>query len=292
MSPVLLGILTACLAAALYNGGVAVQALEARDAPAERFLRLSLLAGLAARRRWLGGTLMVTLGWGLHAVALVFAPLTAVQPVLAAGLLLLLAIGSRVLGERVGTREVSAVVAICAGLVVLTITAPAHTPTRGSAVGVAVALAVLGAAALLPYLLGGLGRPPGVTVVLGTGLAYAWCGISTKLVADAVAVGDWGVAVAWVLATAAAAGVGLLSEMTALQVAAATRVTPVVLVVDIVVAVAFAGALVGERWSVTPLGGLVLLGAVALMTFGAAVLASSATVAAAGHPDARAVPEA
>jgi drug/metabolite transporter (DMT)-like permease len=286
VSSVVAGVVAAAVAATLYNAGVAIQALEARAAPPGRSLRLSLLTGLAARRRWLLGTLLVTLGWGLQAAALLLAPLTVVQPVLAVGLVLLLVIGSRVLHERVGVREVAAVLGICAGLVALTLAAPDQTPTRGSAAEVAVALSLLAGAALLPYVLGRAGRRPRLSVIVSAGLAYAWCGVSTKLLADAVARADWATGLAWLLATAAAAGIGLLSEMTALQSVPATRVAPIMLVVDIVVAVAFAGAVVGERWDVTPLGGAVLLGAVALLTAGAAVLASSRAVVAAGHPEA------
>ena len=285
MSLFALGVVGAILAATLYNGGVTVQALDARETEQSQALRPSLLAGLAVQRRWLAGTLLVALGWVLQAAALLVTPLTVVQPILAVGLVLLLVVGARVLHERVGVREIAAVGAICAGLVTLSVAAPAHTLTRASATELTFALAAVGGAALAPYLLSGLGRRPGLSIVLGAGLAYAWCGISTKLVADAAGRGEWGVAVLWVLATALAAGVGLLSEMTALQTIPATRVVPVVLVVDIVVAVAFAGALVGERWDATPLGGAVLLGGVALLTGGAAVLASSPAVAAAGHPE-------
>ena len=283
MSPLYLGVGAAVLAATLYNAGIAVQALEAREAPVREALRASLLAGLATRPRWLFGTLLVTLGWGLQAAALLVAPLTVVQPALAAGLLLLLVIGTRVLGERVGAREWAAVTAICAGLAGLALTAPSHIPTQGSATAVALVLTLLGAAALLPYLLSRLGRRPGLAVVLSAGLAYAWCGISTKLVADAVGGEAWLAAALWVIATAVAAGVGLLSEMTALQQRPATRVAPVVLVVDIVVAVTFAGVLVGERWETTALGGAALAGAFVLVTAGAGFLAASPAVAAAAH---------
>ena len=292
MSLFALGVIAAILAAALYNGGVTVQALDARETEHARALRPSLLAGLAAQRRWMAGTLLVALGWIFQAAALLVTPLTVVQPILAVGLLLLLVVGARVLHERVGVREIAAVGAICAGLVTLSLAAPAHTLTRASSAEMTFALVAVGGAALVPYLLGGLGGRPGLSIVLGAGLGYAWCGISTKLVADAAGRGDWGVAALWVLATAVAAGVGLLSEMTALQTRPATRVVPIVLVVDIVVAVGFAGALVGERWDATPLGGAVLLAGVLLLTGGAAVLASSPAVAAAGHPEAaQAAPE-
>ncbi len=49
MKPVLLGVVTAVLAAILYNAGVAVQALEAREASPRHALRASLLTALAAQ---------------------------------------------------------------------------------------------------------------------------------------------------------------------------------------------------------------------------------------------------
>ena len=291
MKPVLVGLGTAVLAAILYNAGVTIQALEAREAPPRHALRASLLAALAARPRWLMGTGLVTLGWGLHAVALLMAPLTLVQPTLAVGLVILLVIGAYVLREPVGLREIAAVAAIVPGLAGLALAAPAHTPTQASAWTVAAALTALGAAAILPYLLSRLGRRPGVAVVVSSGIAYAWCGIATKLLADAVGSAAWGAAALWLLGTAAAAGVGLVSEMTALQSRPATRVAPVVLVVDIVAAVAFAIVLVGERWAVTPLGGAVVLGSLVLLTVGAGVLAASPAVVAVAHGQAAVAPE-
>jgi len=130
MSFLLLGVGVAIVAASLYNAGIAVQALDARESSSDHALRASLLARLAAQPRWLLGTALVTVGWTLQAGALLFAPLTVVQPALAVGLLLLLAIGARVLHEPVGAREIAAVVAIGVGLVGLAVTAPEHTVTR------------------------------------------------------------------------------------------------------------------------------------------------------------------
>src|ERR1051325_9214820 len=104
----LLGLLLALVASAFFNVAVAVQALDARALPRELALRPALLRELARRRRWRIGILLAVLGWPLHAAALGLAPLTAVQPALAAGLLILLVVASRTLGERVGTREVLA----------------------------------------------------------------------------------------------------------------------------------------------------------------------------------------
>src|SRR5919112_4719356 len=117
---VLLGITCALGSAVLYCAGAALQALEARNTPEREALHASLLRDLAARPRWLLGTGSVLLGWSLQATALLLAPVTVVQPTLAAGLVLLLVVGTRVLGERVGRREVLGMVAIVVGVAGLT----------------------------------------------------------------------------------------------------------------------------------------------------------------------------
>ena len=48
----LLGMLLALIASALFNVAVAVQALDARTLPREHGLKLSLLGRLIRRRRW------------------------------------------------------------------------------------------------------------------------------------------------------------------------------------------------------------------------------------------------
>ena len=55
-------------------------------------------------------------GWSLQAGSLLLAPVTVVQPTLAIGVVFLLVIGVRVLGEDIGRREVVAVGAIVAGV--------------------------------------------------------------------------------------------------------------------------------------------------------------------------------
>src|SRR4051812_13585336 len=97
-----LGLVAAVLAAACYECGYVLQALEAKAAPAKLALRASLLGRLASRRRWLTGTALSLAGAGLQITALALAPVTLVQPVLALGVLGLLALARVRLGERVG----------------------------------------------------------------------------------------------------------------------------------------------------------------------------------------------
>ncbi len=278
-----LGVAAALAAAAMYNAGIAVQAGEARRTTPGQSLRMSLLGQLAVRSRWLAGTLMVTLGWALQAFALLILPLTLVQPTLAAGLLILLFIGARFLGERVGPREVLGVLAIVAGIVVLAVAAPDRVVVESNWKNAGATFAVLLVVAAAPYLLRRTGRSRNLLVVLTAGLAYGWAGVATKFIADAASSAEWVTLVFWTLATAAAAVVGLLNEMSALQTRPATQVGPIMLVVDILVALAGAWALAGETWATTPLGGLLLGAAVVVIVAGAATLAASPAVAAVTH---------
>src|SRR5258708_5365823 len=84
---------------------VAPPALDAKEAPHGHHLRISLLRGLLTRGRWLIGTGLSILGWPMQVVALLLAPLVVVQPALAAGLVLLLLLSERMLGEQAGRKE-------------------------------------------------------------------------------------------------------------------------------------------------------------------------------------------
>lgn len=246
-----LGVLAALAAAVLYSAGVTLQSLEAREAPAEESLKLSLLKRLVTRPRWLGGTGCVIGGWALQAAALMLAPITIVQPALAISVVALLFVGVRFFGEAVRRRELAAAVAIVVGVGGLVLASPGQSDTHAEPLRLALGMGTLGAVALAPY---GLrdDRRFGALVAGSAGLAYAWTGLSTKFLADGMSSGAWPAAAAWLGATVAAAGVGLLSEMTALQSRPPIRVFPVVLVVQIVVAVLLAPLLAGEGWSPDP----------------------------------------
>src|SRR3954466_15231123 len=148
MSDIVIGVVLACVASCLFNGGIALQALEARATPAELGLRLSLIGQLIRRRRWLAGIGLHALAVPTQTVALLLAPLTVVQPADASGLLLLLFLGARVLGERVGPREIGAVVALIGGIVVLTLAAPKREVSEINGFDVVIPLIVVAAVAL------------------------------------------------------------------------------------------------------------------------------------------------
>jgi drug/metabolite transporter (DMT)-like permease len=276
MVELVLGIAAAIGASTLYSLGVALQALDARQTPHREYLRVGLARNLIKRRRWLLGTGLSMLGWPLQLVALSLAALVVVQPAMAAGLLVLLLVGERMLGERAGRREHLAVSAIVLGVIGSALCAPPHTTTQASDLSIGIVLCVLGLASLLPYIMLRLGRrPPAVITMAGAGLAYGWSGVATKLASDNLEYGFLWIAAAWGIATAAASAIAALSEMSALQSRPAIQVAPVVFVIQTAVPVALAPVLFGEHFTETPLSGAVLATSLAVLIVGAAVLARS-----------------
>ena len=276
-----LGFALALAAACCYETGYALQAVEARRAPPERALRPSLVAYLVRRPVWVGATALSLVGWPLQIAALTEAPLTLVQPTLALGLLLLLVLGVRILGEHVGTREIVAVAMIIASVGVFAWDAPRDTGDVERGAGLVVALSILIAIALLPYAIALVRgrRYPMLLLVASAGAADGLAAFVAKIVAQDASAGELAAVVVWAALVAAVVIVGLISESTALQSFAATRVAPTVLVMQIVIPVVLAPLVGGEGWGGTPLGGAVLGAALATIAVGAGLLASSPAVA-------------
>lgn len=275
---VALGIVAAVAASLLYNTSIALQALEAREVPADHALRPSLLGKLLRNRRWLGATALGFLGWPLEIAALLLAPLTVVQPCLASGLILLLWLGATRLGEAPGRREVAAVAAIVLGVVGVALAAPERSTGHAGTGAIALALALVAIPIALPYVL--RHRGAGTIAVIGAGCGYAWTAIASKLLTDELAAGAALVAAAWLATAAASEGLALLSEMSALQRRPATRVAPVMFAVQVLVPVLLAPLIFEESWGSTPLGGLALVAFMALAVAGTVLLAGSKAVAA------------
>jgi drug/metabolite transporter (DMT)-like permease len=275
---VALGVLVAVGAAACYETSYAVQALEARSLDAGHALKASLLGRLVRRPRWLAAIALALGGCVLQVLALGLAPLTVVQPTLALGLLLLLYLSVRVLGERVGPRQVLAVVAISAGVAAMALAAPERTDSSAEGLGLILALGGLGVLTLAPFAVRGRGQVGGPLLVLSAGAGDALAAFVAKLVSDELSNGRWLAALGFAVAAGLALLFALTSEMTALQSIAASRVAPIVLVMQVTIPVLLAPLVLGEDWSATPLGGGVILIGFALVAAGTAVIASSPAV--------------
>jgi drug/metabolite transporter (DMT)-like permease len=272
-----LGIAAALAGSGLFATGLALQAVEARSTGVEHALRPSLIWRLLHRPRWVVGTTLAGLGWPLHATALVLAPVTVVQPVLAFGLVLLLAIGARVLDEQVTGRQLLGAAAIVAGVTGLAAAAPPRSGAHAAAGPLAVAMGLVAAVALAPYLAGRRLRGIGLGVAVSAGFAFAFSALATKLVADDYA-RSLLLAACWLGCAMAGAAIGTVSEMTAFQTRPATRVAPIIFVLDTVLPVLIAPWLFRERWGADREVVAVLAGALALVALGVAIVAASPEV--------------
>src|ERR1035438_9379154 len=173
MVDLVLGIGAAVGASTLYSLGIALQAMDARETPHDEHLRLALAWGLIRRARWLIGTGLSILGWPLQVVALLLAPLVVVKPALATGLLVLMFLGERMLGEHAGRYEYVAMSAIVAGVVGAALFAPPRSTSHSSEeLTITLVLVGLGVASLVPYLLRALGHSRAEGTMIGAGLAF------------------------------------------------------------------------------------------------------------------------
>jgi hypothetical protein len=202
-----IGLLSGLAASALFNVGVALQALEARATPPDLGLRPSLLVRLLGRPRWVLGLLLGGIGVPLEVVAFANAPFIVVQPILAAGLLILLLLGSRLLHERIGGAVLVGVLAIVAGTALIAWGAPAHTEHHRGATAVIAVSGGLVLVSLIPFALRGSRFDTPLVPNLGSACGFAATNVAAKLMADNIGAGHLPRAAAW-LGVAAFAGRG------------------------------------------------------------------------------------
>jgi drug/metabolite transporter (DMT)-like permease len=241
---------------------------------------VSLLGKLLRRRRWLLASGLALVGWPFQLLAFSLAPLTLVQPTLSLGLILLLFMGARMLGEPIGRREAWATAAIVLGVVGITLSAPKHTDAYHGDWRLVVVLALLALVTAVPFALRRRTQLAGGLLVASAGAAISGSALTSKLVTDELATSAWGGAVAWGVVTAVFALLGVLSEMSALQRRAAARVAPPVFVISTVVPVLCAPFLTEEGWSRTPLGGAVIAVSLLAIAAGGSALGQSKAVGA------------
>ncbi|WP_066582642.1 hypothetical protein [Cellulomonas timonensis] len=271
MLPALLGV----AAAALCSGTATVlQALAVRRLPVQERLEAGLVLRLARSRTYLGALALVAAGFAVSFWALRSLPLFLVQAGRASSLAVAAVLAVVMLGARLRRREIGAVVALGAGLVVLAASVAPQTArvdvgaTRVVLIGgVAV---VLGGAVLAVRM-----RPParaGVVLAVLAGVGYALLAVGARtlhsfspmaLVADPVA---------WAMVVAGASG--LVLGALALQRAPVVAVTAVMVGVETCLASGLGMALAGDRPSPGAGAGtvaafaLVLAGALAVARFG------------------------
>jgi drug/metabolite transporter (DMT)-like permease len=275
----LVGLLAALLASACFNVGVLLQALEARREPKTRGLRLSLLTGLLHRPRWLLGLALGLVGVAPQVLALALAPFAVVQPSLAVGLLLLLAVGSRTLQERVRPIEWAGVVAIIGGIALVAAGSPTHAEAhRAGAVVLVVGLAPL-AVGLLPFAVRGTRLDSAALVMLASGSAFAATNIATKLMSDDLGADSLANAASWAAIALAAGVAATITNMTAFQRRRATMVVPVITAIQTYVPIVLEPLFLRESWSTASLDGAPIFAGLAVGAIGTVLVSRTRAVA-------------
>jgi drug/metabolite transporter (DMT)-like permease len=211
-------------------------------------------------------------------LALAYAPFVVVQPALAVGLLVLLALGKRMLGERVGFVELAGVIGIVGGIALLAWGAPAHSEqVRGDASAVSV-LAVMGVLALTPFALRGGRLDSAMFVIVGSALGFGASNIATKLVSDGTAGSHYLAVALWVAVAAALGVVATITEMTALQRRRATTVIPISFALQTFLPVLIEPLYLREHWTTAALAGVPLVLGLLLVLAGALSLTRAPAV--------------
>jgi multidrug transporter EmrE-like cation transporter len=153
-SAVALGAAVALSSAVLYDVGYVLEKQALSALPSLPTHPLRLWRTCARSPRWLAGFVAMLAGLGLQLIALTLAPVTVVQPILAAGVLGVAAAGRLVLGERLGPREGLALMLVVLAVAAITVSAiPGGQVARSAAEGRFLATAVPAAAVAIALLL-------------------------------------------------------------------------------------------------------------------------------------------
>ena len=274
-----LGLLSGLVASVLFNVGIALQAIEARREPAEEGLRLSLLERLLRRPRWVLGLALGGVGVGFEALAFANAPFVVIEPLLAAGLIVLLPIGIREMGEKPDRETLFGVLTIVAGTALIAWGAPPHSEEHRGPVTVVVVMAALVVVSLVPFALRGTRHDTALRANFGSACGFGATNIAIKLMADDIGGGHWVEAVAWAAVAGFAGITATISGMTALQRKPATTVVPISTAIQTFLPIALEPLFLIENWRAAEGGGLVLLTGLVVMAIGTYLVARMRAVA-------------
>ncbi|GAA3676183.1 DMT family transporter [Nonomuraea antimicrobica] len=149
-------------------------------------------------RWWVGGIISFT-GACLHAVALSFAPLVAVQPISVATLVFAVPLAAFMYGRRPYRAEILGSIAVAVGLLWLMLLVPTHnvTPRLGDAAALGF-IAVIGVITLVTQVVAGRVHGASRALLLAVGAGAVTASVSTFVrVVGGGMQGDWGRLVHW-----------------------------------------------------------------------------------------------
>jgi hypothetical protein len=275
----LVGLLAALVASVLFNVGMALQALEAKKAPRELALKGTLVLRLLRRPLWLLGSALGIVGIAPQVLALSEAPFVVVQTALAGGLLVLLWLSVRTLGEQVGAHDLVGVGAMIAGIGLVAWGAPTHVEAHRAGIAVVLVVAGLSAAAVAPWLLRNTRVVTPLVLIVASGCGFAATNVATKLASDDFGLHHVPNALTWSLVVAVMGIVAVVAQMTAFQQQDATVVIPVGFAVQTFFPIVLEPLFLRERLASIPLDGLPIVAGLVLLLAGTVLIARNDAVA-------------
>lgn len=273
-----LGLAAAIVAAILFNVGIALQAIEARQAPKSLGLKVGLLGRLLRRPVWVLGAVLGIVGIGPQLVALAYAPFPVVQTALTAGLILLLFIAVRYLGEHVDRKAMVGVGCLIAGVALVSWGAPAHSEAHRGVLAPILVVAAAAAVAFSPFALRRLGVEHGLLLAIASGVGFAGANIATKLASDAFGPGHWASAAGWGVAIAVLGLGATVTSMSAIQRSSATMVVPVSTAVQTFLPVVLEPLFLQERYRSLPTQLLPVAAGIVIAVAGVALVGADPAV--------------
>ncbi|MFI6574997.1 DMT family transporter [Nocardiopsis sp. NPDC050513] len=229
--------------------GSALQERDAVRAPGKKVARAGFLLHLLRQPRWLIGSGAAVLGACLHLVALSGAPLTIIQPIGVTGLLFAIVLSTLFNHQRVSAWQVTAGVAVMAGLVGLLWLFPHGAETPVMRVGTALTLAGAALGLGLAVYLTAHWTPSGARALLLALAGGAAMGTTSGLarVIAANTVGDWTDLFGWLTPLAVLTAVfGALLMQNAYRTGHFAAAYATLLITDPVVGVGIGALLLGE----------------------------------------------
>lgn len=273
-----LGLAAAIGAAILFNVGIALQAIEARRAPKALGLNVGLLGHLLRRPLWVLGAALGIAGIGPQLIALAYAPFTVVQTALTAGLVLLVLIAVRYLGEHVDRKAMIGVGLLIAGVALVSWGAPVHSEAHRGVLAPILVVAATATVAFSPFALRRFGVEHGLLLAIASGVGFAGANIATKLASDAFGPGHWASAAGWGVAIAVLGIGATLTSMSAIQRSAATMVVPVSTAVQTFLPVVLEPLFLQERFRSLPTEVLPVAAGIAIALAGVALVGADPAV--------------
>jgi drug/metabolite transporter (DMT)-like permease len=272
------GLGAALLASALFNVGIVLQAVDARVAPRELGYRLGLLGRLFRRPRWVLGFALGIVGIAPQVVAYSRAPFVVVQPTLAVGLLLVLALGVYMLGESVTIREVAGVIAIIGGIALVAWGAPPHSESHRGGIALIAVVALLAVGGLAPFAVRGTRLDTGMLAILAAGFGFGATNVATKLFGDDFQLGHYGNATAWGVVGVVMGVAAQIANMTAFQRRAATTVVPISTSVQTFLPIMLEPFFLREHWASADYYGVPIAAGVVIALVGNVLISGTRAV--------------